>query len=313
MNKGRMILCRPENGLNDMFVEIEKCCRYAEIFDRIVIVDTNYLNSPYFKDDLSNYFISTDDRLVLDAKIICDDQTGLIDTYLKSNDLNVYPNFMADKIDSYHIEWDCAQNRFVEMCARMPISFDFEQNYSEDLLVHDDVTGGHISIFAMGRMRLNDKVKDAFESRMSKVKEGYIAIHIRNTDYKTDYKSQLLELKSEIENQDCRNLFVATDNKICLDYCRVIFSHMNVFSFSKLPKDIGVPMHHYGINGNGGNIDIYNNNVDAILDLLMLAFSTKLFALKTTNGWCSGFSHLACNLRDNPTILKHLMNRPEYS
>ena len=61
----RLLLCRPQGGLNDMLCQVEACCRYGERSGRSVIVDTNYAGSTYFRDDLRNYFRSRHGKLIL--------------------------------------------------------------------------------------------------------------------------------------------------------------------------------------------------------------------------------------------------------
>jgi hypothetical protein len=39
----RLLVCRPQGGLKDMLCQIEQCCRYAERFDRTVLVETDLL------------------------------------------------------------------------------------------------------------------------------------------------------------------------------------------------------------------------------------------------------------------------------
>ena len=63
----KIVLVRPQGGLNDTLVQIEKCCNYAEISGRKVIVDTAYTGSYTFHDALSNYFDSRQRGLILDV------------------------------------------------------------------------------------------------------------------------------------------------------------------------------------------------------------------------------------------------------
>src|SRR5947209_3468047 len=67
LSKDRLLLCRPQGGLNDMLCQIEKCCQYADRVGRTVIVDTDYARSApaTFKDHLSKYFVSLRVGLVL--------------------------------------------------------------------------------------------------------------------------------------------------------------------------------------------------------------------------------------------------------
>lgn len=41
----RYLLCRPRGGINDTLNQIELCWRYARSYNRILVVDTEYLVS----------------------------------------------------------------------------------------------------------------------------------------------------------------------------------------------------------------------------------------------------------------------------
>ena len=50
-----------------MVSQIERCCRYAELTNRAVIVDTDY-GADSYGDDFDRYFISRHTHLILSAK-----------------------------------------------------------------------------------------------------------------------------------------------------------------------------------------------------------------------------------------------------
>ena len=62
----RLLLCRPQGGLNDMLCQIEICCAYGEAYDRTTIIDTDYRHSPFFRDTFANYFDSLQPRVIID-------------------------------------------------------------------------------------------------------------------------------------------------------------------------------------------------------------------------------------------------------
>jgi len=64
----RYVLCRPLGGLNDILCQIERCCRYAVRFDRIVVVETDFPRTIYFADAFDRYFESRDPALILSAE-----------------------------------------------------------------------------------------------------------------------------------------------------------------------------------------------------------------------------------------------------
>ena len=52
----KYLLCRPRGGLNDTLNQIELCWRYSEIYNRILIIDTEYLISTGISVKFSSLF-----------------------------------------------------------------------------------------------------------------------------------------------------------------------------------------------------------------------------------------------------------------
>jgi len=297
MKISRVVLCRPLGGLNDVLCQIGIVCRYAEKFDRSIIVDTNHHSTSYIKDHFSRYFISKQERLVL----------NLIEVESKLKNVGVVPHFLSNDLLRYDVKFDWDRGYFVESNTGQPVTFDFTKDYTEPLLVHHMSGRQHgASLAALSKLRLQTNLRDELTKRLSSINSNYVAVHIRNTDYKTNYQSLLNQLKHHNAMRDCENLFVATDDIACLEYCRHLFTGINVISFSKLPQESGLPIHRLSERD-----DIYERNKDAILDLLMLALSRNLFFLEINqNQWgarYSGFSILALDLRNSATVLKGLI------
>jgi hypothetical protein len=262
----KYLLCRPEGGLNDILNQIEICCEYAAKFDRTVIVDT-YSKAWSFRDKFSNYFVSKQQRLILSRPLDFD-------------------------VPSYEIEWSDSVNNFVNAATKQRVTFDFNKDYSEEVLLHHDCGGGIKSLNALTRMRLQNSLIDILNKRLETIGDLYSAFHIRNTDYQTNYRNFVWEKAMEIVGP----IFVATDSYATLMDCKDIISvtgEHQVFSFADLPTH-GKPLH----TPEGFNAGLsVNNNRDAILDLIMLAMSDRLYIqpLKAITSY-SGFSILANNL-----------------
>jgi hypothetical protein len=109
--------------------------------------------------------------------------------------------------------------------------------------------------------------------------------------------------------QGCRNLFIATDDLACLDYCRSLFTGINIISFAQLPPEPGRPLHRFVEHD-----EVYQRNKDAILDLMMLALARNIVLLELNpNRWgskYSGFSVLAYELLKSKALLASLIARP---
>src|SRR5438309_1785536 len=145
MTAGRLVLCRPQGGLNDILCQIERVCRYAERHDRMVVVDTDYAHARSFRDRLSEYFVSRQRNLILNADPIA----ATLDQRA------VFPPHLAGRMTRYETRYDFQRFKFVEADSGEPTSFDFTRDYDEPLLVHHDSGGGVVSLNALARLRLH--------------------------------------------------------------------------------------------------------------------------------------------------------------
>jgi hypothetical protein len=104
MKLDRLVLCRPQGGLNDVLCQIERVCQYAEAFNRTVVIDTNHHSTHSIKDRFSRYFVSKQERLILDATEV--------EPQLK--DIGVVPSFLAGELRQYDAYFDHDLASFVE-------------------------------------------------------------------------------------------------------------------------------------------------------------------------------------------------------
>lgn len=296
MNTNGYILCRPQGGLNDMLCQIEHCCRYAEKFSRTVIVDTRYEKAIHFRDRISSYFVSQQQGLVLDAT----------EADIEAANNSIFPYCVMGKVRDYdfHFSWD--KRLYVESSTLTPLTFETHKHYPTKYLLHHTGGSGQHSICALQRMRLHDSVVDLLIERLEAIGRDYVGIHIRNTDYETDYHNSLHELKT-FENTP---ILVCTDSQAVLDDARAIIGEDRVISFSNLETGEDKRIHFFTDDSLARQ-----RNLDAIVDLLLLAFSTYLVTLplkinkEAPQGGYSGFSILAGLLHNNRTTLMSIVGR----
>jgi len=225
--------------------------------------------------------------------------------------VDVFPNFLGNDLVRYDANFDRDLGYFVKKNTRQPITFDFNKDYNEPLLVHHASGRLHrTSVAALSRLRLHKNLGDELSKRLRSIGSNYVSVHIRNTDYTTNYQPLLNQLKGHNALRDCESLFVATDDIACLAFCRDLFRSINIVSFSKLPQETRRAIHRLSERD-----DIFERNRDAILDLLMLALSHKfIFFEINQNRWgakYSGFSILALDLRNSMTVLNELISKTE--
>lgn len=294
----RLLLCRPQGGLNDMLCQIEKCCAYGEAHDRTTIIDTNYDHSPFFRDTFANYFDSLQARVILDrAKAPA-----------LAKRLTTAPPCVQGRLDAYRFHFDQQADNFVEDQSGEPITFDFGEDHRELLLVHNACGGGRESVAALGRFRLKAEIADRLVERIEAMNGDYVAVQIRNTDYQSNDRDLVARLNKRIVSGGCERLFVATDNAQSLAFVRETWPQLQVFSFSVLPERQQGSLHRY--RGDESSAQIRANNTDAILDLLTLAFASVLVLIPLAPDQrveYSGFGLLAKDLRERSDVLERLV------
>lgn len=281
----KYLLCRPQGGLNDILVQIEKCCQYGDRFGRKVVVDTAYKYSYNFHEKFSTYFESKDENIVLDAT-----------EYLQGfESLSVYPHCLQGKLNEYNAYWKDINSNFViaEGELTIPTGFDLNIAFKEDLLVHHQVGGGHQSSLLGRRFKLTQSMFDELVHRLDLIGGEFDAAHVRHTDMQSNYSEAI----DKLQTLNFTKLFLATDNKVILEIFRNAFPDKNIISFSHLPEIDGQPIHF----GNT-SVPISIANKEAILDLFTLTFAKTLTlcrALDVSYSEYSGYSMLAKSLHED--------------
>jgi hypothetical protein len=293
MIPGRFVLCRPDGGLNDMLCQIEAACRYAERSNRFIFIDTAFKNSTHFKDNFARYFTSRWNRLIVDSNLLDPDL----------NAMSVFPRELTGRITSYTPKWSAAAANWIDAETGVRLSFDFTRTYDEQIVLHHAQNGGPTAVAAISRLKLNSQLVDALAERIRAIGRPYCAVHIRNTDYKTDYVNAINGIKHLLSPP----VFIATDDAECRNACTEILGRENVIYFSDLSNDSGMPLHFIQ-----DEDSVFNRNTDAILDLLTLAFSTRFFRFRLQNNIYhsvfSGFTILVDHLRHHRIVLSSLVD-----
>ena len=286
LNNERILLCRPLGGLNDMLAQIEKCYRYALKYNRKLFIDGSRGG---FRDDFSRYFIP--------APYIFFEKIDFL-----SPPFDVFPHHLRDDIYNYELSyWD----NNLRGLPTFFVTFDFKQDYKEQVLVHESAGGGIDSIFALTRLRLKPEIRSHITTIISGLqklgKSGkYDGIHIRNTDYKTDYQSYFNKIKNRIN----KTTVICTDDYECQQYAQSFFEE-KIKIVTDIP-DLSIPNVDKRLHGNT-NLDRYKSNVDTLTDLFILAYSDHLFYTVSSKKHTSGFSLLARNLHSYKRITRNML------
>ncbi len=128
--------------------------------------------------------------------------------------------------------------------------------------------------------------------------DDYDAVHVRNTDYRTDYMALFKKIFPEVQR---RKLLICSDDRQCITVAEKFFVDSDVTTVTAIPDTGGKPLHLMTTN-------TAENNTMMLTDLFALAGAKRLFFSSTTmeRPLSSGFSRLAEGLRLRPDIRARL-------
>ncbi|MDR2124369.1 MAG: hypothetical protein LBP38_05225 [Desulfovibrio sp.] len=282
------LLCIPGGGFNDILCQAVRCLRYAEKFHRTLVLDTRRSS---LADDFSRWFLCDGHALRLSV------DEDLQNTLCASS---VYPPFLKGRLTTFTTRYD-RDGKFVDAETGLPVSFAFRKDYAEELLVHCNLGGGYNPLCILGKLRLQPAVAAHIVGKTRSLGSGYHAVHVRNTDYRTDYMPFFHSIRAKVAG---RTLVVCSDDRNCRETARKFFTDSTVVSVADIPDTGGNPLHFYDSG------DVYAKNLAMLTDLFTLAGARKLFFTRVAQGGYSGFSALAYALRRRPDIVKRLLGLP---
>jgi len=322
----KYLLCRPRGGLNDTLCQIELCWQYAELFNRVLVIDTEYLVATGISVRFSKLFKT----LVCNENIILNVSTSLLHNL---NQLNTFPPSCKGRLDSYKTKMN--ENLIhTDSYTNTKISFDFNKNYEEDLLVHDQFGGSGGQINCLARLKLTDEFRgDVLSNLSSLIGKTHMAIHVRHTEYQSDYKHFFEEIYDRCINQ---RLLICTDSIEVISFAKSFFDKTEIVTLGLPPDSGGIGLIAYAT-FQCNDQQRYNLMIAAFADLIGLATSKEIIFCRLTlgkfadnptqnsdlthifkrinpnqivpigiNGF-SGFSAMAEQLRNNPLIIGQLL------
>lgn len=275
-----------------MLCQIGSCCLYAERWGRVTVVDANFHCSRHFRDTLSKYFVSRRDDLFLD----------LTHWGPRLNQLSTQPPEIFGRVADYDTADAPRQPYRLDRASGAPLTFDFTRDHAAELLVHHAGGRSPHALEALARLRLHGTVRAEIVRRLQHIGGPFQALHVRATDYDSDYRSAISALRGKLTGR----VFLATDNRDVLDFARSECRDAEIFSFAALPDVAGTPLHYIGDPQSAGR-----RNLDAIADLMMLAHAETLHFLQLSpnafGAKFSGYSILAQQILQSKPLLRGLM------
>jgi len=337
--KEKYVLCLPKGcGFNDVLCQINEAYKFSKISNRTLLIDTRLSG---LADSLSNYFdlLIQDNRIKLNLK----DE----DLY-KLNKLTCFPNEFEGKIDWIYHRFAALDSKKMDTWRyfnsihnllkllfyvfknvklnsislkikfiadylnirknKFSIQFDNLETHPAELIVHHMSGGGEESIETLSLLKLKNEIINKIDVKIKFLGLDYDAIHIRNTDYKSEYTTFLERVKLKTLG---RKIFLCTDN---LDVVRTAKETMNqnevvdIEKYCPKSKRKNVPIHfQWGMSKE----TIQLNNIIMLADLIGMAKSKNLFYPNLTKNIhlarFSGFSLLAENLKSRSALVDQLM------
>jgi len=327
----KYILCIPNScGFNDVMCQIYEAYVFSIKTNRKLIIDTRLSG---LADHLSNYMelINSSDNIVLDLneitikklnKLSCSPKefTGKINTiYTVSKSvqkntafLNKYSYKNVNKKARY-FSLKYLYNRFINGIKNRTIAKDFKylnqnsnlnilEDKKEDVIIFHSGGGGELSIEALKLFKINVNIIVIIKNNLKRLGFDYDAVHIRNTDYTTNYIDFLKAIQNKLIG---RTVLICTDDFYVVESAKKILKDSKIISLSKfynLNKNNSYPMHHQW---DLSESKIFENNINILCDLIGISKSTNFYYTQLNNDkvFISGFSKLGENLKNNSKIV----------
>jgi hypothetical protein len=293
--ENRYVLCRPNGGLNDTLVQIFLCLQYAKTNRRTLIIDTArsgiYLPFHHFFE-----FIRPDSSVVLELN----DQ---LLAHLES--LECHPPELRGRIGSFNTEYSGEIGSSRDTVSGISTRLDFGLATNEPLVVHENCGGGRKSIQMLGFLCLRESVAGEINRRLMLLPESYVSIHVRNTDMHCDYELFFASIAPEIAG---KNVLLCSDDDKVFASASKFFGADKTINLRRVGGFDGKPLHSLGSGVDDGTK--FSIVIDALTDLMAMAFSKCVYLTTSTDGHQSGFGRLGENLHSHQSLALQLMRRP---
>lgn len=261
----KYIVCIPFGGFNDKMNVIWKCYQYAITYNRILVIDTQRTNA--FFEDIREYLYFKPENIY---------KGDLNSLYTSIKDYSIFPR-------EYNIVSKSNTN----------IRINLSINYNEKIIVFANCGGGERLIDTFNLCSFAPFILNVFKERYKSLPKGYISVHIRNTDMKSDIKKFL---NTHINLLKDKSIFLGTDHAPTILEFKSLFKD-NLYSFAEIPDNKGNSIHHRNQGSKQRSF-----NIDCIVDLLLLASGSKIYYPSLF----SGYTRAALALHKEQSILKRL-------
>ena len=292
--RSRYIICSPRGGLNDTLNQIERCRRLCVISNRTLILFTedSGLMNPFF-----NIFMTTNSFKV---RCISYSKSDFLIKPQETIDLKIAKKL----IQTNPVTWTTNNFYFKNGLQSRVITKDALG--PEKFLLDIQCGGGIDSFSILKHLKFTSRFKKIINNEIAKLPPYYVAIHIRNTDMKTNYQEYIQTIKYKVSD---KTLVICTDDKKVVEFILSEMPNTNIITTPTLERAKGHPLHmthQAGIKLIESKAEMFTSICDTLIDLSILAMSNQFFFTKNCNGNFSGFSLLANYLHSNPKLIDKL-------
>lgn len=289
----KFVLCRPRGGLNDTLCQIEQCWKYAERSSRTLLVDSTRSG---LLGDFSVFFQPRDRAARVHFRLTAP-QLRFLDT------LPCHPHQLRGKLKTYQPSYSKEAGNYLDKKTSTRLGFDFDSDYEEAVLVHEQCGGGTDSFALLDRITLTDNLRPTVRDRIGSLGQDYLAVHVRNTDYSTAYENLFKDIYPKVAN---KSLLVCSDDAAVIAHARSFFDASKILTSSHADHTGNRPLHSR-YKKHGSERQRKTAAINAITDLIALGRASELYFANVTAGFPSGFSTLAEYLCGNKQVIDALL------
>lgn len=254
------VYLEPQGGLNDCMDLINDVFEYCNKYNRILLI--NGSKSEYAT-NFSDYF------KFLNNKIICD--TSEVVKICSDANINtsVYPDYLRYKMkDILNGEQCFTFGKPFYICKYNGAMLDLPEMHRPEKIIIFAMCGNARDGYIMFRqLKISVNIKNVCKRRYSLLKKPYMSIHVRNTDYKSDYESLYNNNRDLIHSYS--DVYLATDDKHVINFFKS--KGLSIKNFTTFPNGNYYNLHYSEINANTKMVDLF-------CDIFMIAMSENLIS-----------------------------------
>jgi hypothetical protein len=218
--------------------------------------------------------------------------------YESLNQMSTYPSQIKGDLTSFSAKYKCPENEFFYKNI-VSTNLNLSKEYNEQVIVFSNC-GFSRNFLIMNQIKFKEPVLSVYRKRRELLPSEYIGIHIRNTDYTSNFKEFIKEHESHLKHP----FFLASDNKKNIDELKEKYGD-NVKTFSQIDDTEGLSLQNIIVVEKRTKEAHRQFIIDSYVDLLLLGSAKEVFYSCST----SGYSLLAKALCHNKNIFHSIIDQ----